>query len=160
MKKKVRKWRLFNAKWGIFQLERTIYEMRWWCPLCTWPTFGHIILILSQPVCSFSLLLPAYWRSSKYLYQFFSLWLDQAGSWTHDPWNIKHVGNHFVANIYVYIVFSRVKSDLSDQIYTMDQFEIFVQILCEEFLETNKENIEVVLRCLNWYKLFSTSTYS
>ena len=105
-------------------------------------------------------LLTAYWRSSKYLYQFFSLWLDQAGSWTHDPWNIKHVGNHFVANIYVYIVFSRVKSDLSDQIYTMDQFEIFVQILCEEFLETNKENIEVVLRCLNWHKLFSTSTYS
>jgi len=42
---------------------------------------GHIILIPSQ-LCSFSLMLRAYRRSSKY--QFYSLWFDPLGAQTHD----------------------------------------------------------------------------
>ena len=92
---------------------------RWWGgPLCTRPTrlvdlysasslkqwsadryvapLWHIILIPSQPVFAFSLMLHAWQRSSKY--QFYNLWFDPIGAQAHNLlyW-VEHT-NHYTTD--------------------------------------------------------------
>ena len=75
---------LFSAKWAIFQPYHGKNKLIWWEDdgvHFVLNQHAELDLYSKTSLCSFSLMLRAYQRSSKY--QFYSFWFIPTGAWIH-----------------------------------------------------------------------------